>query len=105
MTTARASSTYLRATCHERRLRMHAEHPITAASRPRQALRRWQSLQVILARRWAQMEAPPQSLQVLLRQLCSQRRCPRSPCTCSPQSLHLLLTRLCSQITGIRVKF
>jgi len=36
----------------------------------------------------SQMEAPPQSLHLLLRRLCSQMEAP-------PQSLHVLLTRLC----------
>ena len=38
-----------------------------------------------------QMEAPPQSLHVLLTRLCSQMEAP-------PQSLHWVLRRLCSQM-------
>ena len=73
-------------TCARRVVRhvcMNAEHPITAASRRRQAAwlaaagsasRRMQSLHVLLTRWWAQMEAPPQSLQMLLRPLLDHFR-------------------------------
>jgi len=49
-----------------------------------------QSLQMLLRRWRSQMEAPPQSLHWLLARLCSQMEAP-------PQSLHALLCLLCSQ--------
>jgi hypothetical protein len=55
------------------------------------ALRRVWSLHWLLCWRWAQMEAPPHSLRMLLTRLCSQMEAP-------PQSLHWLLCRLCSQM-------
>ena len=55
------------------------------------ALRRLPSLQLLRWWRWAQMLAPPQSLQALLMRLCRQMLVP-------PQSLHCFLPRWCSQI-------
>jgi hypothetical protein len=50
-----------------------------------------QSLHLLLSRLCSQMEAPLQSLHVLLSRLCSQMEVP-------PQFLHLPLSRLCSQM-------
>jgi hypothetical protein len=50
-----------------------------------------QSLQWLLRRLCSQMLAPPQSLHRLLMRLCRQMLAP-------PQSLHLLLMRSCSQM-------
>ena len=88
----RMSLEHLCATCraaraHARRGSDHRSEPAAARS----AWRRLQSLHLLLTRRWAQMEAPPQSTQMLRTRVCSQMEAP-------PQSLHLLLSRLCSQM-------
>jgi hypothetical protein len=75
------------ARAHARRASDHSSEPAAARS----AWRRLQSLHLLLTRRWAQMEAPPQSTQMLLTRLCSQMEAP-------PQSLHVVLCRLCSQM-------
>ena len=82
---------HLSATC--RAARMHIEHPITAASRRRQALRRLQSLHWLLTRRLAQMEAQPDMPAVSLPQLTlSVRLCDYADCR-----------RLCTSVQGRRL--
>ena len=50
--------------------------PPATATVASSAWRRLQSLHLLLIRRWAQMEALPQSMQMLLTWLCSQMEAP-----------------------------
>ena len=68
MSLERLCATCRAARAHARRASDHSSEPAAARS----AWRRLQSLHLLLTRRWAQMEAPPQSTQMLRTRLCSQ---------------------------------
>jgi len=88
----RLQSSRVLSRCALRQESIHTTLQIKAARRRRgSAWRRLQALHLLRWRWWAQMLAPPQSLQSLLRRLCSQMLVP-------PQSLQVLLWRLCWQM-------